>query len=236
MSFMPGPGSSGSARFAPMARPYSGFTGTRSPFGQLSIPAVRRAPYPGAVNRGETNQPYRGTYPDGHNGNQGGHGGDHDGHNHYRSSYHSVTVYSSPYWPYYANWSYWPWWPYFGSWDSSDDYSNYNVAAPAQNPDQNSDQYYAPEPAQQDNSRPVYQPQIAASAASAMPEPAVTIIYKDGHSQQIHNYALTRTTLLMMDEASSGLTPQIPLDQINLPATEQINRAQGVNFSVPVQN
>lgn len=232
MNFMPrpgpgfGPGPAGYARFAPTARPYGGFTGPRSPFGQLSIPAVRRAPYPGAANRGSTNQPYHSGYPDGH-------GRDHDGHNHYRSSYYrSVSVYSWPYgWPYYSG-GYWPWWPYFGNWDSGDDYSSYSTAAPAQN----QDPYYAPDPAQQDTVRPAYPPEIAASVAPAVPEPAVTIIYKDGHSQQIHNYALTRNKLLMLDEASSGLAPQISLDEINLPATEQVNRAAGVDFRLPISN
>ena len=65
MNFMPGPASSGYSRFAQAARPYGGFTGTRSPFGQLSIPAVRRAPYPGAVSRGLTNQPYTADIPTG---------------------------------------------------------------------------------------------------------------------------------------------------------------------------
>jgi hypothetical protein len=228
MNFMPRPATPGPTRFAPTARPYGGFNGTRSPFGQLSIPAVRRAPYPGAANRGSTNQPYR-------SGNNQWHGGDKDGHNHNRSSYYkSTTTYSWPYaWPYYAS-SYWPWWPYFGDWDSTDNYASDSTNAPAQQ----QDQYSAPEQEQQDPGRPAYESRAyqSASAASAMPEPAVTIIYKDGHSQEINNYALTRTTLLMLDNASAGVTPQVPLDQINLSATEQANRAQGVNFSVPVQN
>lgn len=225
MNFMPGPASSGYSRFAQAARPYGGFTGTRSPFGQLSIPAVRRAPYPGAVSRGLTNQPYHGGYPDGH-------GGDRDGHSHYRSSYHSVTIYSSPYgWPYYGGWSYWP---YFGNWDSGYDYTA-DASSPAQASDQGSDQYYAPEQ-QQDIGAPAYQPAMAPAAIGAASEPAVTIIYKDGHSQQIHNYAITRSSLLMMDNASAGYSPQIPLEQINLPATEQANRAAGVDFRLPVSN
>jgi hypothetical protein len=223
MSFSQGP-----TGFSSSPHPYGSSPATRSPFGQLSIPAVRRAPYPGAYpraypgaadSRGWTNQPNHGGYPDGHGGHP------------YRTPYHSgVTLYS----PYYATgigW-YWPWWPYFGNWDSGDYYAPNTTAAPGQT----SDRYYAPETERQDTGRPGYQSEIAAGPAPAMPEPVVTIIYKDGHSQQIHNYALTRTTLLMLDDASSGLTPQISLDEINLPATEQVNRAQGVNFSLPVKN
>src|ERR1700759_1408090 len=64
MNFMPGPSSAGYSRIAPSVRPYSGSTATRSPFGQLSMPAVRRAPYPGGGNTGWSN----------HNGNTQWHG------------------------------------------------------------------------------------------------------------------------------------------------------------------
>jgi hypothetical protein len=224
MNFMPGSSASGYGRYAPSVRPSSGFNGTRSPFGQLSIPAVRRAPYPGAANRGSTAQPY-------HGGNNNWHGGDHDGDHRYRPSYYrSVSVYS-PYWPYYSSW-YWPWWPYFGDWGSGDDYTSDTAAAPAQG----QDQYYAPEPPPEETARATYPPAVVGSPSVAISEPTVTIIFKDGHSQQIRNYALTPTMLLEMDTASAGVTYGVPLELINLPATEQANRAVGVDFSPPIRN
>jgi hypothetical protein len=239
MNFMPGPGTSSSARFASAPRPY-GFNGTRSPFGQMPMPAIRRAPYPGAGNNGGwSNQPYR-------NGNNqwhgGGHNGDHDGH-HYRPPYYGGAIYSSTYgWPYYAGLSYWPW-PYFGDWDSGYDSSPDTAYAGAQiqggqqdqYPQQNPDQYYAPEP-QQDSGRPAYQPGYMASPGVAISEPAVTIIYKDGHAEQVRNYALTPTKLLMMDNAAAGYSMQVPLSLIDLPATVQANRAAGVDFQLPVSD
>jgi len=101
------------------------------------------------------------------------------------------------------------------------------------------DQYSAPtqEPEAESEARPAYQPyQPEAPPAVPSAEPALTVIYKDGHSQEVHNYAVTRTSLLLLDEASTGRTPEISLDEINLAATEQVNRASGVNFKVPVRN
>ena len=237
MNFSQGMASSGASRFA--ARPYGTSPATRSPFGQLSIPAVRRGPYPGAYS-GAYSSSYSRSYPGSANNRsstgQANHGGDHDGHDHYRRSYYGGTAIYSPY---YANGLYWPW-PYFGDWDSGYDDSADTTAAPAQNPDQNPgrypDQDYAPEPQPEDMSRPAYPPAITGSPGVAISEPTVTIIYKDGHAEQVHNYALTRAALLMMDNASAGYSLLVPLELIDLPATEQINRAAGVDFRPPVQN
>jgi len=68
-----------------------------------------------------------------------------------------------------------------------------------------------------------------APAAPLEPEDAVTIIYKDGRSEQIHNYALTRTTLYVTDRRRRD----IPLEQIDVPATEKVNREAGVAFALP---
>lgn len=66
------------------------------------------------------------------------------------------------------------------------------------------------------------------------PQAAVTLVFKDGHSQQIRNYAMTKTTLYVLDEVASGRRPEISLDQIDVSATQQANRAAGVDFAVPV--
>jgi len=206
------------------ARPYAAYPQrggpvARSPFGQLSAPAVRRAPYPGAVNgRMGGGQSWHGEHSDGHRPP-------------YRSYYsHTYSAYSAPL---YAV----PWfgaWPYFGNWDTLDSDSDEDTgAAPAQS-------YAEPEtaPAEEAEAQPLYQPYQPAAAPGIMPsaEPAVTIVYRDGHSQQIHNYALTQSALLLLDDASSGRTQQISLQEINLPATQQVNREAGVDFKIPVKN
>lgn len=64
-------------------------------------------------------------------------------------------------------------------------------------------------------------------------QPAVTLVFKDGHSRQVHNYAMTQTTLYILDDSASGRRPEIPLSSIDLPATEKANLSAGVDFSTP---
>jgi len=70
--------------------------------------------------------------------------------------------------------------------------------------------------------------------AEPLPQAAVTLVFKDGHSLQVRNYAVTKTTLYVLDDAASGRRPEISLDQIDVSATERANRAAGVDFDVPV--
>jgi hypothetical protein len=68
--------------------------------------------------------------------------------------------------------------------------------------------------------------------ASSIPdnEEAVTLIFKDGRpSEQIHNYAMTATTLYVLDTPHRN----IPLDQLNVAATKKLNDDAGVNFQLP---
>jgi hypothetical protein len=76
-----------------------------------------------------------------------------------------------------------------------------------------------------------------ASAGPSNPSPApkieeaVTLVFKDGRApEEIHNYALTRTTLYVMDEHRRA----IPVDEIDLDATEKLSRDTGVDFQLPV--
>jgi hypothetical protein len=54
------------------------------------------------------------------------------------------------------------------------------------------------------------------------------------HSQPIHNYAMTRTNVYVLDDAAAGRTLEIPLNTIDLQATKETNRQAGVDFSIPV--
>ena len=68
-------------------------------------------------------------------------------------------------------------------------------------------------------------------ASAALPnEDAVTLIFKDGRPpEQIHNYAMTRTMLYVRDQHHRD----IPLDQLDLDATENVNHKAGVDFQLP---
>ena len=72
---------------------------------------------------------------------------------------------------------------------------------------------------------------VALQAAELKGQPQVTLLFKDGRpSQQVQNYALTRTTLYVLD----GLRRRdIPLEELDLPGTEQANREAGIDFAVP---
>lgn len=95
---------------------------------------------------------------------------------------------------------------------------------------------YAPEaPAPQvaDNAPPGFRPPYLGEAVSAPvnPQPATTLIFKDGRPPvQIHNYALTANTLYALDGDSRQ---EIPLSLLNLLATVEANRAAGVDFALP---
>lgn len=73
-----------------------------------------------------------------------------------------------------------------------------------------------------------YAPSAGGSSAAAS-EQAVTLIFKDGRTEQVHNYVLTQTAIFVGD--ARGAT--IPLDQLDLPATVKANQDAGVDFHLP---
>jgi hypothetical protein len=81
-----------------------------------------------------------------------------------------------------------------------------------------------------------YQPTSDQSHDQALTSPgtdteeAVTLVFKDGRpAEQIHNYALTRTALYVLDQRHRD----IPLDQLDLAATVTVNQDAGVDFHLP---
>jgi len=61
-------------------------------------------------------------------------------------------------------------------------------------------------------------------------EDAVTIIFKDGRTPlQIHNYMLTTTMLYVRDQGHRD----IPLNDIDIAATQKANQIAGVDFKLP---
>lgn len=94
---------------------------------------------------------------------------------------------------------------------------------------------YGPEPPEvaenaPSSFRPVYQGQI--EAAPVHVQPGTTLIFKDGRApMQVHNYALTGSTLYALDGDSRQ---EIPLSLLDVPATMEANRKAGVDFALPV--
>jgi hypothetical protein len=139
----------------------------------------------------------------------------------YRPYYYSRGVYLVPGWLGSGFYDYG-----YGS-----DYSDQQQAAGpapdnyAQQPEPSDQQAYAQAPA-----RPAYQGDSTGSTDLQQP-PQVTLVFKDGRPEQVvRNYAVTRTTLYILDGAWRR---EIPLDQLDLPQTEKTNREAGVDFEVP---
>lgn len=93
--------------------------------------------------------------------------------------------------------------------------------------------------------RPAYRPGEEAGAESGpdrssrvaneiqRQEPVLTVVMKNGERRKVRNYALTPKTLLDLDEAASGREVAIPLNKVNLAATEKAAAQAGLNFAVP---
>jgi hypothetical protein len=77
--------------------------------------------------------------------------------------------------------------------------------------------------------RPAYQNSGALDPLPA--QPPTTLVFQDGRpTEQVHNYVLTKTTLYDLDANSHR---DIPLADLNLPATIAANRSAGIDFSLP---
>jgi hypothetical protein len=71
----------------------------------------------------------------------------------------------------------------------------------------------------------------AQAATTGDGEQPLTLIFKDGRSPQtIQNYIMSAKALTDLDRQHYQ---QIPLDQIDLAATEKFNRTRGIDFEVP---
>ena len=114
-------------------------------------------------------------------------------------------------------------------------YGDQQQSAPQDANAQGPDYEYGPPPGNEQAyaeapPRPQYQPQPTASP-DLQDQPEVTLLFKDGRPpEQVKNYAVTPTTLYVLDGARWR---EIPLNQLDLPQTEKTNHDAGVDFEVP---
>ncbi len=75
-------------------------------------------------------------------------------------------------------------------------------------------------------------PAPAAPATPAKPEPAslTVLVFKDQHREEVKNYAVVGNTVWIFSEQRAR---KIPLDQLNVPATQQANEDRGLDFRIP---
>jgi hypothetical protein len=95
---------------------------------------------------------------------------------------------------------------------------------------QNEDAYAAPPqtPAGREPYRP--ESEVEQQPQSVPDQPAITVVFKDGRTPlQIHNYAITSSTLFVLDEHKRD----IPLNEIDIAATQKTNQEQGLDFKLP---
>jgi hypothetical protein len=164
----------------------------------------------------------------------------HDPDGHHNRPPYSSSRYRHPYLPYYyANSTYLVPGLLNSYWGDSDSYMGDQTAQGSQAEDNGN---YGPEAGPNDSESEqepgmTYQaqdvPPPPPGPSEPLPQAAVTLVFKDGHSQQVTNYVLTKTMLYVLDDAASGRRPEIPLDKIDVAATEKTNREAGIDFVVP---
>ncbi len=67
-------------------------------------------------------------------------------------------------------------------------------------------------------------------ASDELAEPTV-LVFRDGHRQEVANYAIMGSTLFVL----SGPRSRIPVAELDVPATERENQSRGVDFHVPAK-
>jgi len=73
-------------------------------------------------------------------------------------------------------------------------------------------------------------PPPAAAASPIANQPNTVLIFKDGHKQEVSNYAIVGATLF---DLTPGHRLKIALADLDVAATEKANEDQGVDFTLP---
>jgi hypothetical protein len=90
----------------------------------------------------------------------------------------------------------------------------------------------APVPAPPDSAadRPSPAPPQADPPAPAAQEEATVLVFRDGHQLEVHNYAIVGGQILNFSNSGPR---RIPLSDLDLAATQQVNDDRGVEFILP---
>ncbi|HXP46034.1 MAG TPA: hypothetical protein VN810_02085 [Terriglobales bacterium] len=121
------------------------------------------------------------------------------------------------YWPYYG--SYYPYDAYY----SNDYQPNQAVADSAPDDDRYGDHSYN----EQRSSPP---PRAQAPAAPEPEQDPTVLVFRDGHKQEVRNYAIVGQ--MLWDFGAKG-THKIPLADLDLDTTRKLNDERGVDFVLP---
>lgn len=161
-------------------------------------------------------------------------------------------VWRYPYWGWGAGWGWYPGWGsgfygdtgYDNSYSYAPDMSTY-TAAPTYASSYPSAVYMAPDGALQDSPDSETQQQISQlqsqvaqlQAQQQSSSPRMTevhydtvLVYRDGHTETVGNYAIVGNTLWVFNETRAR---KIPISELDLRATKRDNQERGNDFVVP---
>ncbi len=135
-------------------------------------------------------------------------------------------------WPYAYSPGYYPWYPLFSdTYDVSSNAYGEQSYQLQQQVDQLSYEVQRLREEQAERSAPPpsppQQPQPQSSATTPQP---TTLVFRDGRTQKVNNYAIAGGTLWVFTEQRAR---KIPLSDLDIPATRETNEEQGVPFQVP---
>jgi hypothetical protein len=68
-------------------------------------------------------------------------------------------------------------------------------------------------------------------AQDAKPREPTVLVFRDGHKQEVGNYAIMGQTVYVLDDR----TQKIPIANLDVPATVKANDDRGMEFKVPAQ-
>jgi hypothetical protein len=67
-------------------------------------------------------------------------------------------------------------------------------------------------------------------AIEVAPQPATVLVYKDGHTMEVENYAILGDTLFYF---AGSLSHKVQLADLDLPTTRKTNDDRGIDFHIP---
>jgi hypothetical protein len=145
--------------------------------------------------------------------------------------------YHYPHYSHYRTYGWWPYYPYYGG------YYPWFWDTPSYDFDQGASAYYQQYADQDQMYNEVQRLREQQAMATALPQPqpsqqqaqtvlplATTLIFQDGKTELIQNYAIVGKTLWVFNERRAR---KIPVSELNIPATRKVNEDHGVEFSVP---
>jgi len=133
------------------------------------------------------------------------------------------------YWPYYG-WDY----PLFGDYDlnayQQPVYQQPNQPVVIVVDPKSAEDRYGDHSFDEPRSAPPQQAQAQAPPAPAAEQEPTTLVFRDGHKQDVKNYAIIGETLWAFGPKG---THKIPLSELDLDSTRKLNDDRGVDFVLP---